>query len=257
MKGYAMLIGSITGLVIARHWIGGLIGGLIGWLIDSGFFRLAATGVVRGRDPHAPMAALFALLGRLAKIDGRVDETEIAVCEQLIRRLGLDSDGRRIAVESFQNGKQLDFDLTMAYAELRTGRQHAPLFLDVFIDMALADGRIDPEERRLLGKFAWMLGVRESALELLLRRRGGPRRTGSAGGASTAARSDPYAVLGVERTASDADVRHTFRKLVSQHHPDKLVAKGSPPEMVKLAQQRTQEILAAYEDIKTARGMKS
>ena len=68
---------------------------------------------------------------------------------------------------------------------------------------------------------------------------------------------DPYAVLGVQRTASDADVRHAFRKLVSQHHPDKLAARGSAPEVIKLAQQRTQQILAAYENIRTARGMKS
>ncbi len=256
MKGYATIIGAVAGLAIARHWIGALVGGVIGWLVDSGFFKLAAAGITRGRDPHAPMAALFVLLGRLAKIDGRVDEAEIAVCEQLIKRLGLDNDGRRIAVESFQQGKRLETDLTMAYAELRTGRQHAPLFLDVFIDMALADGRIDPEERRLLGKFAWMLGVRESALELLLRRRGGAGRSAGAAGATTSRRGDPYAVLGVERSASDADIRHAFRKLVSRHHPDKLAAKGSPPEMVKLAQQRTQEILAAYEEIKAARGIK-
>ena len=257
MKVLATLIGIVVGLVVARHGIGALVGGMVGWLIGSGFFGLAAAGL-RRRDPHASMAALFALLGRLAKIDGRVDETEIAVCELLIRRLGLDAAGRRVAVESFQDGKRLEFDLTMAYTELRTSRQHAPLFLDVFIDMALADGRIDPEERRLLGKYAWMLGVRESALELLLRRRGGgSRRGGSDDGATAATRGDPYAVLGVERSASDADIRHAFRKLVSRHHPDKLAAKGSSPEMVKLAQQRTQEILAAYEDIKSARGMKS
>jgi len=43
---------------------------------------------------------------------------------------------------------------------------------------------------------------------------------------------------------------------MSQHHPDKLVAKGLPPEMIKLATEKTQHIKAAYELIKEARGWK-
>ena len=43
---------------------------------------------------------------------------------------------------------------------------------------------------------------------------------------------------------------------MSQHHPDKLVAKGLPEEMIKLANERTAEIKAAYETIRKARGMK-
>jgi DnaJ like chaperone protein len=40
---------------------------------------------------------------------------------------------------------------------------------------------------------------------------------------------------------------------MNQHHPDKLVAKGLPEEMMKLATEKTQEIKKAYEQIKTAR----
>jgi DnaJ like chaperone protein len=34
---------------------------------------------------------------------------------------------------------------------------------------------------------------------------------------------------------------------MSQHHPDKLMAKGLPPEMMESAKQKTQEIQAAYD----------
>jgi DnaJ like chaperone protein len=249
MKGCAALIGAAVGLLVSRHWLGALVGAIVGLLVGAGLFRPGGL-IGRLRDDHEPMDAVFVLLGRLAKTDGRVDESEIASCERLMQRLGLNERGRRAAVASFQRGKQLETDLSPAFAVLRQSRRHAPLFLEIFIDMALADGRIDPEERRLLGKFAWMLGVRESTLEMLLTRRaGGGRGAGSTDG------SDPYAVLGLDRQASDDEVRRCFRKLMSRHHPDKLAASGAAPEMVKLAQERTQEILAAYEKIKAARGL--
>jgi DnaJ like chaperone protein len=41
---------------------------------------------------------------------------------------------------------------------------------------------------------------------------------------------------------------------MSQNHPDKLIARGVPEEMVKIATEQSQEILAAYELIKKSRG---
>jgi DnaJ like chaperone protein len=41
---------------------------------------------------------------------------------------------------------------------------------------------------------------------------------------------------------------------MSQHHPDKLIAKGLPDERIKFATEKTQEIKAAYEQIKESRG---
>lgn len=252
MRGYGALIGALVGFLVTRHWLGAISGAIVGLLFDAGLLRFGWGG--GGRDPNAPLIALFQLLGRLAKADGRVDESEIAVCEHLMQRLGLDGARRHAAVEAFQHGKREDVDLASAYAELRLSRQHAPMFLEIFVEMALADGRIEPEERRLLGKFAWMLGIRESVLELLIARRSGRRRNASDAASSD---SDPYTVLGIDRKASEAEIRRAFRKLMSRHHPDKLAANGAAPEMVRLAQARTQEIIAAYERIKSARGMRS
>jgi len=63
-------------------------------------------------------------------------------------------------------------------------------------------------------------------------------------------------MLGVDSTISDSEVKKTYRKLMSQHHPDKLVARGLPEEMIKIATEKTQEIKAAFEQIKKERGMK-
>ena len=66
---------------------------------------------------------------------------------------------------------------------------------------------------------------------------------------------DAYLLLGISASVSNAEVKRAYRKLMSQHHPDKLIAKGLPEEMLKLATEKTQNIKAAYESICAARGM--
>jgi DnaJ like chaperone protein len=64
---------------------------------------------------------------------------------------------------------------------------------------------------------------------------------------------EAYEILGVNQNASDATVKKAYRRLMNQHHPDKLVAKGLPEEMMRLATEKTQEIKKAYDVIKQAR----
>jgi len=66
---------------------------------------------------------------------------------------------------------------------------------------------------------------------------------------------DAYAILGVSKDASDADVKKAYRKLMSQHHPDKLVSRGLPDEMIQVAKEKSQDISRAHERIKEARGL--
>ncbi|MDX1380596.1 MAG: DnaJ domain-containing protein [Xanthomonadales bacterium] len=81
---------------------------------------------------------------------------------------------------------------------------------------------------------------------------GGRRRAAP----SPASLDQAYAQLGLTRQATDADVKRAYRKLVSQYHPDKLVARGLPEEMMEVAKTRVREINTAYDRIKAARGFK-
>jgi DnaJ like chaperone protein len=67
---------------------------------------------------------------------------------------------------------------------------------------------------------------------------------------------EAYEVLGVAADAPDGDVTKAYRRLMSQNHPDKLHAKGLPEPMMKVAEEKTRQILAAYEVIREARGMR-
>jgi DnaJ like chaperone protein len=67
--------------------------------------------------------------------------------------------------------------------------------------------------------------------------------------------SAAYEILEVDPKATDEEVTKAYRRQVSKHHPDKLKANGLPDSMLEHAKQRTQQIIEAYESIKSARGM--
>jgi DnaJ like chaperone protein len=67
--------------------------------------------------------------------------------------------------------------------------------------------------------------------------------------------NDAYAILGVNKSASEAEIKTAYRRLMSQHHPDKLVSKGLPDEMIKIATEKTQEIRKAYDLIKSKKAI--
>ncbi|MGP1666095.1 MAG: co-chaperone DjlA [Rhodanobacter sp.] len=262
---------AFFGLLIG-HGAGAITGAVLGFIFDNLRYsqRKRATPEAGGF-----VGPLFTLLGAVAKADGRVSEAEIAVAERLMSRMGLAADQRKQAVVSFNVGKQPEFDVTGTISELRQWvglrRDHAFPVLDVVIETVLAEGNPPPEKMGILRQLAFALRISEMELMALMAMKGyawnagaGPRGSGHqrgsghAGGYVPPQRStqgpDPYAVLGVERSADDRAIKRAYRKLMSEHHPDRL---GDLPEdMRKRAESRASEINAAYDRIKEARGFK-
>jgi len=67
---------------------------------------------------------------------------------------------------------------------------------------------------------------------------------------------EAYKALGVAKDSTDQELKRTYRKLMSQHHPDKLMGQGLPEDMIKVATERAKEIKLAYDLIKESRGFK-
>jgi DnaJ like chaperone protein len=65
-----------------------------------------------------------------------------------------------------------------------------------------------------------------------------------------------FAALGITESATTAEIKRAYRKLIGQYHPDKLVSRGLPEEMMTKAKARVREINAAYDQVKLARGIK-
>ncbi|MEJ0062970.1 MAG: DnaJ domain-containing protein [Alphaproteobacteria bacterium] len=66
---------------------------------------------------------------------------------------------------------------------------------------------------------------------------------------------DPYRILGVTPASTPAAVKAAYRRLIVEHHPDKLVAAGMAAEFVSVATEKMKRINAAYDQICKARGM--
>jgi DnaJ like chaperone protein len=257
--------GGVIGFVMAK-FPGALVGVILGHQFDRGMVK----GPVRTRRRSASAAerqhvffeTTFLVMGHLAKTDGRVSETEIGAAREVMRRMRLDENGTRLAMQLFNAGKQPEFSVDAQVARLRRYCASHPqllrTFLEIQLDLALAKGAMNPAERELLTRIAAGVGVSRielAHLEALLRAR---RRFGEkpAGIARETALEHAYRVLGVEPTASDGDVKTAYRRLMNQHHPDKQVARGLPDAMLEIAKERTSEIRAAYEAVKAHRGMR-
>ena len=268
MAWWGKLLGGAFGYMLGGP-LGALLGMALGHRLDKGVdsFEGEAAGWTPGEQERIQAAfftATFSVMGHLAKADGRVAPDEIRMAEEVMRRMQLTPEMREAAKELFREGKSPGFDLDAVLAQLRRecGRRRNLLrmFLEIQVQAAYADGRLHEAEARLLQQVAARLGIspRELAhIEALVRAARHFAGAGAAGGEAQAPSRDrleeAYAILGVSPQASDAEVKKAYRRLMNQHHPDKLVARGLPEEMVKMATEKTQEIKAAYDTIRRAR----
>lgn len=273
MRIWGKLIGFLVGFFAFHSFGAGLLGALLGHLLlDSGWlFGLAHSG---GKDAY--VEPLFALMGALAKSDGRVTEAEIGVAEKLMTRLDLDPLWRRRAIDAFNRGKAPGFDVSQTLVDLSAWclprRSSVMPFLDMLCDVALADGPLTEDKLRMLKRVTYSLRVSEIQLMALLAMKGFAWNAGRSPGAGDWAHADaysssgpqrpsprsngpdPYEVLGVARDVDERTAKRAYRKLISQYHPDRLG--NMPEEMRARAGQRASEINAAWERIQAERGFR-
>jgi len=270
-------------------WIGKIVGGLAAYLLTVGMggpWRLViivlgvawghrfdnaraagASGALFGaasRDVQALFfRSTFLVMGHLAKADGRVSEDEIRATRNIMNQLRLGPEEVKEAIGLFSEGKTTEFVLDSQIAQLRAviGGQKLLVrsFLEIQFYLLLSKGSIHSAERDSLWRIASGLGfsrIELAQLEAILRAQ---QSFGGAHGAAQAPERDidqAYKALGIESGASDKEVKTAYRRLINQHHPDKLMAKGLPDSMLEVSKEKTREILAAYDVIKVARGFK-
>jgi DnaJ like chaperone protein len=262
---WGKLIAGACGYLLGGP-LGLLVGVFIGHQIDSSMLRAGIYPGGAGSTSHtetqqAFFEATFSVMGCMAKTDGRVSEEEISLAREIMTRMGLPEGARQEAIKLFSLGKQTDFPLEETLARFRMATQRAhnlrQIFIEIQLHAAYADGELNPAEHKLLLHICSVLGFSHldlERLESMVKAEHHASKGGRGGRVDHVSDDDAYAILSISSSVSDAEVKRAYRRLMNQHHPDKLVAKGLPKEMMKIAEEKTHEIRTAYERIREARG---
>ena len=257
---WGRLIGVLFGFKLLGPF-GGIIGYMIGSWFDKGL-RLHLHQIPRARSVAVQGAffkATFLVMGHLAKADGHVSVDEIR-----------------------------------AYQECHRHSDLLRFFVEIQLEAALADGALNTNEKHVLLLICQKLHFSSEEFERLWARQWASQsfhdwfstqfdpnarsreyhsaRGYHTGGASAGSYSrnqgrqtyttpqptvgDAYGVLGIASTATIAEIKKAYRRLMNQHHPDKLASRGLPEGMVKMAKEKTQQIRAAYDLVREARGFR-
>jgi len=255
------IIGAFVGL-LAGGPLGLLLGALVGNAFDQIYARQESASGKRGASQNAFFRVTFLIMGQLAKSDGRVSESEIEQARFIMDQMGLNEAQRLEAIDYFNEGKSphLDLNKELEYFVRAVGHRGSliQMFLEILLSMAYADGQLSLQEKYILDRVCRTLGISALQFELIHNRvRASQEQFRGRFNDQFKHSGDElkiaYGVLGVSENATDAELKKAYRRLMSQHHPDKLVAKGLPEEMMRIAKEKTQEIQTAYDKIKKSR----
>lgn len=274
------LFGAFFGYLIAGS-VGALIGIIIGNFFDRrvySFYTNPYWAYLGEKDAHIKTTFLkstFYILGYIAKSEGRVTEQEIKNARTLMDDLKLSEDDKDLAKECFSIGKQADFNIATVILTLRTVCNNRRNLLHLFVGIQYqAAQHSGMTERRIdaLNQVLQLMGMAPLRDQHRYYRDFGYRHQSTHSNqqsswnynsnqnsntqysSKNSSLAQAYNLLGLQEGASRLDVKKAYRRLMSLNHPDKLIAQGASEARIKIANDKTQAITKAYEQICTYKG---
>ena len=245
---WGKVIGGVAGFAIGGP-LGALLGTAAGHAVDKFRSQMkAGEGGPENLNTTKQVAftvAVIVLSAKMAKADGQVTRDEVDAFKQIfhvppeeMKGVGAIFDEARKDAEGFEPyAKQIAQMFAFQPAVLEE-------LLGGLIHIAKADGVIHPAEMEFLEKVAMIFGFGHSRFERI-----------KASYLPEQGQDDPYTVLGLEKTATDDDIKSTYRKLIRENHPDTVIAQGMPQEFIDIANEKMASINAAYDAIKKQRNL--
>ena len=189
-------------------------------------------------------AAVVGLGAKMAMADGRVTDDEIMVFSRVFRTAPKDANAvRRV----FRLAQQTVSGYESYARKIGKKYQNRPCLLEGVLDglfmIATADGFVTDDELTYLETVSRAFGFKESTFRRIKAGHMGPDR------------NDPYHVLGVAHDAEFDEIKRTYRKLMADNHPDRVVYHGAPREFESAAHDKAATITGAYARIKAERGL--
>ena len=226
--------------------IGGPLGGILGAVIGSKLGSEKRQSFSSNQKNQAAFfTALFACLAKIAKADGVVSREEVDKVDFFIKdRFNFPSDQRLFAIQIFNQAKDDPYSFQDYAGQLASllsqNKNSLIMFYELLFELAMSDGVLHPSEERLLKEVPNIFNLRSDLFEEL--------KTKFNNQASSA-----YLILGVTRDMSLADIKREYQKKRREFHPDTLISKGLPEELLEKAKEKFIEIQQAYEEIEKQR----
>ena len=231
--------GSLLGGIVGFSF-GGPIGALIGSMIGG---RLSSSRRTAFRQGFAQQQQIFAisliiLTAKLAKVDGHVSKEElIAVKEKLkIPEHEIDQVGK-----IFNKAKEdsLGYEPYAQQIAQIYGKNSPVLdeVINILFYIAEADGKVSDSETNYIKNVSNIFGLNTNQFESIRESREGSHK------------QNPYIILGCDPNDDLQSIRKKYLKLSKEHHPDALISKGLPKELVAESEKKLAAINSAYDKI--------
>jgi len=235
MSIWGSLIGGFVGFSFAGP-IGALIGSMVGGRISSA----RRSGFQQSFTPPQQVfaIALIILTAKLAKADGQVSKEElIAIKNKLkIPEHEIDQVGK-----IFNKAKEDSLGYEPYAQQIAQIYKKNPSVLDEVINIlfyiAEADGKVSDSEINYIKNVSTIFGLNTNQFESIREARVGSHK------------QNPYIILGCNPNDDLPTIRKKYLHLSKEHHPDVLMSKGLPKELIEESEKKLAAINSAYDKI--------
>ena len=249
--GIGALLGSRGGLLSSL--VGAVVGNWVEEKVRGGGKAAAAEkkSAETSRE-QVVLAAIAAMLSKVAKSDGVITLDEVRFCERVFNRLGLEGEKREYCIRVFRQAKDDGhsiMDYAKSFADAEPSENVRNIVYDILWDLACVDGTVADGEREMLRTVAAHMRVNEQLYYWQCRRRG------LLNPSSSEKPTDPYTILGCRRTDPDEVVRKAYHDKAKSLHPDVLRAQGVSEELLEKASDQMARVNAAWAEIRKFRNL--
>ncbi|MFI3291270.1 MAG: TerB family tellurite resistance protein [Opitutales bacterium] len=251
------MTGKIWG-AIAGFWLGGPFGAIIGATVAH-YVGKAIKDVSSQATREEIIEFLVLSMAKVASIDGRVSEEEIAQVESLFKELNLSKEERLKLINIFRNAKSNDVDLLDAlsaymqnHPDFMRDTNRKANYINLLVQVALSDGHFSENEEILLSRISEYLGLLDYFRSNFSNSTQGnyqrnSQSNTSANNYNSMTRREALLVLGLNANATKEEIKKAFKAKARDLHPDTLQAKNVPNTVIKLAQEEFIRVKEAYD----------
>ena len=231
--------GSLLGGVIGFSF-GGPFGALLGSFLGGKISKLNYSKIIGNQQNSQEVFALSLIIlsAKLSKADGHVSKEELIAVKDKLQIP--DSEIDQVA-KIFNKAK----DESTGYEPY--AKQIAEIFrgnlnvleevINILFYIAEADGHVSNDEETMIANIAYIFGLSQKQYQSIKESR------------KTSDKLNPYIVLESQPTDDLKTIRKNYIKLSKEHHPDLLISKGVPVEVINESKNKMRSINAAWDQV--------